>query len=158
MDEMSVNLREITKENYRQATRLKVASGQEGFVASNAVSIADSKFHPTFECIGIYDDDTMVGFLMHGLDDAGNGNRWIIRLMTDAAHQGKGYGREAMRQILERFRNDPTCKEVGISYEPANTVAQKLYASFGFVETGELDDGETVARLKFEQPVAQETK
>jgi diamine N-acetyltransferase len=100
----------------------------------------------------------MVGSLMHGLDDAGNGNRWIIRLMTDAAQQGKGYGREAMRQILERFRADPTCKEVGISYEPDNAVAQKLYASFGFVETGEEDDGETVARLKFDQPVAQETK
>jgi diamine N-acetyltransferase len=158
MDEMSVNLREITKENYRQATRLKVAPGQEGFVASNAVSIADSKFHPTFECLGIYDDDTMVGFLMHGLDDAGDGVRWIIRLMTDAAHQRKGYGREAMQQLLEMFRADPSCPGVGISYEPDNTVAQKLYASFGFVETGEMDDGETVARLRFEQPVAQEKK
>jgi hypothetical protein len=32
------------------------------------------------------------------------------------------------------------------SYDPQNTLAQSLYASMGFVETGELADNETVAR------------
>ena len=35
-----------------------------------------------------------------------------------------------------------------ISYEPENEVAKKLYASFGFVENGEMDDDEIVAVLK----------
>ena len=35
-----------------------------------------------------------------------------------------------------------------ISYEPENTVAKNLYASFGFVENGETDYDEVVAVLK----------
>ncbi len=149
---MTVSLQDITKENYKQAIKLKVAPGQEGFVASNVYSIAQSKFFPSFTCLGIYDDETMVGFLMHGLDDD-DGSRWIIRLMVEAGLQGKGYGRAAMKLILDQFRADPDCKKVSISYEPENAVAQKLYASLGFVETGEIEEGELIARLSFEQPV-----
>ena len=35
-----------------------------------------------------------------------------------------------------------------LSYEPENTVAKSLYASFGFVETGEKDGEEQIAVLK----------
>jgi diamine N-acetyltransferase len=146
---MTITLREITKENYRAACKLKVGPGQEHFVASNAVSIADSKFHPAWQCFGIYADDLMVGFLMHGADD--EGQQWIIRLMVDEKQQGHGYGRVAMELILARLRADPACPQVGISYEPQNSVAQKLYASFGFLETGEVEEGETIARLDFKR-------
>jgi ribosomal protein S18 acetylase RimI-like enzyme len=37
-------------------------------------------------------------------------------------------------------------REAALSYDPQNTLAQSLYANMGFVETGELVDGETVAR------------
>jgi diamine N-acetyltransferase len=40
---------------------------------------------------------------------------------------------------------------VAISYEPGNDVARKLYASFGFYETGELDEGEVVALLRLRE-------
>lgn len=146
---MTITIREITKENYRAACKLKVGSGQEHFVATNAVSIADSKFHPSWQCFGIYADGQMVGFLMHGPDD--EGQQWIIRLMVDETQQGHGYGRAAMELILARFGADPACAQVAISYEPENVVAQKLYASFGFVETGEVEEGETVARLDFKR-------
>ena len=39
-------------------------------------------------------------------------------------------------------------KEVGISYEPHNDVARKLYASLGFMEPGEIVDEEVLAVLK----------
>ena len=42
----SVELVEITAANYREAFGLKVHPGQERFVASNAVSIAQAHFHP----------------------------------------------------------------------------------------------------------------
>ena len=35
-----------------------------------------------------------------------------------------------------------------VSYEPENTAAKKLYASFGFIENGEMDGDEIVAVLK----------
>ncbi|MPN03511.1 hypothetical protein SDC9_150741 [bioreactor metagenome] len=34
-----------------------------------------------------------------------------------------------------------------LSYEPDNLVAKALYKSIGFVETGDIEDGELVAKL-----------
>ena len=70
-----------------------------------------------------------------------------MRLMVDDQFQGKGYGREIMRQVLDGFRSDERIKNVGISYEPENEVARNLYASLGFVEPGELIENETLAVL-----------
>jgi len=42
----------------------------------------------------------------------------------------------------------PGCRQVALSYRPDNTVARGLYASAGFVETGEMEDDEVVARLQ----------
>jgi diamine N-acetyltransferase len=39
------------------------------------------------------------------------------------------------------------CRSCALSYSPQNTVARALYQSLGFVETGEIEDGELVARL-----------
>jgi diamine N-acetyltransferase len=50
--------------------------------------------------------------------------------------------------MLEIFRGDDRIKTVGISYEPENEGARKLYASLGFMEPGEMIDGETLAVLK----------
>jgi len=146
---MTVTLREITKDNYRAACKLKVGPGQEHFVASNAVSIAESKFFPKMVCLGIYADEVMVGFMMHGPEIGKEGQYWIIRLMVAADQQGHGYGRAAMQLIVDQFRADPTCKQLGISYMPDNVVGGRLYASLGFVETGEMDEGENIARLIF---------
>lgn len=35
-----------------------------------------------------------------------------------------------------------------LSYEPENTLAEKLYSSFGFVPTGVIDEGEVEMILK----------
>ena len=35
-----------------------------------------------------------------------------------------------------------------LSYEPENTVAKELYASFGFKENGDMDGEEIIAVLK----------
>jgi diamine N-acetyltransferase len=53
-----------------------------------------------------------------------------------------------MNWMLEKYRADERVQVVGISYEPDNDVARKLYASLGFVETGEIVDGEALALLK----------
>jgi diamine N-acetyltransferase len=73
---------------------------------------------------------------------------FIIRLMVDDKHQKRGYGRFEMEKMLEAFGADERIKEVGISYEPHNEVARKLYASLGFTETGEIVDEEMLALLR----------
>jgi diamine N-acetyltransferase len=152
---MTILLRDVTKENWQACARLKLAPEQEHFVASNAYSLAESKFMPTFIPQAIYHRDersgeeTMVGFVMYGYYPDGEpplGQRhWIFRLMIDRDHQARGYGREAMRQVLARLEADPDCPSVLIGYELDNLVGKKLYADLGFREIGPAPWGELVA-------------
>jgi diamine N-acetyltransferase len=143
-----VSLREITRENHIECLKLKVGPGQEGFVASNAVSLAQSKFYPNAKPQAIYADDTMVGFLMTCVDEEDD-NYWIWRLMVDARHQSKGYGREAMKLALEAIRADKARSKVLLSIEPENKAAEKLYLDLGFRHTGKVVDGEAVMQLDY---------
>jgi diamine N-acetyltransferase len=52
-----------------------------------------------------------------------------------------------MEKMLEIFRADERIQAVGVSYEPENEVARKLYISLGFEETGEVVEREVVAVL-----------
>ena len=72
---------------------------------------------------------------------------FVMRLMVDQQFQGREYGREIMKQLLDVFRSREQIKNVGISYEPDNVVARDLYASLGFVEPGEMLGDETLAVL-----------
>lgn len=147
---MAISLQPITRQNIRDITRLHVADGQEHFVASNVMSLAQAYVEPGFVPLAIYNDAEPVGFLMHGRSDEVPGD-WIIRLMIDAQHQGQGYARAALQQAIERIKAQPDCHEIMISYEPNNTAARTLYASLGFQETDEAWDGEVVARLALER-------
>lgn len=85
-----------------------------------------------------------------GLPDIAEGNYNLWHLMIDRQHQGKGYGIEAMRLALDFIRTYPcgSAEYCWLSYEPENDIARKLYNSFGFRETGEMDEGEVVAALR----------
>jgi diamine N-acetyltransferase len=143
---VSVTLRDITRQNWRECVNLKVRPDQQHFVATNAGSMAQARYEPEWIPLAVYDGATMVGFVMYGiaLDDR---QHWILRVMVDAAHQGKGYGRALMRALLARMRDDPACDEIFIGYEPDNAVAEALYQSLGFEQTGQIVEGEVVARL-----------
>ena len=77
-------------------------------------------------------------------------NYSLWRLMIDRKYQKRGFGREAIRLALAFIRTWPCgqAEYCALSYEPENTAAKKLYASFGFIENGEMDGDEIVAILK----------
>jgi diamine N-acetyltransferase len=148
---MSVSLQEVTVHNFRECINLKTAEGQERFVASNVLSIAECKVEPCLIPLVIYDDDVMVGFTLYGRDPQ-DGTHHIVRLMIDAKHQGKGYGRESMRLLVERIEKLSDCREIFLSYVPDNVAAEKLYLGLGFEKTGDVDgDGEIIMRLSLEK-------
>jgi diamine N-acetyltransferase len=151
---MGITLQPVTIENWRALIKLKVKEDQNHFVASNLYSIAEAQFgfeeegHWDFYPFGAYVGDEPVGFVMYCFNfNHSRFQAFIMRLMVDEKFQGKGYGREIMAQVLVVFRANEQIKNVGISYEPENEGARKLYASLGFVEPGEIMDGETLAIL-----------
>ncbi len=149
---MTISLRPVTIDNWQAVIDLKLAPGQDEFVASNLYSLAESKFgveylgHWDLFPLAIYNEEDLVGFFMHGFNfDCQKYECFIFRLMIAESHQGHGYGRAAMRMMLQQFNEDKRINKVGISYNPRNSVAQKLYSSLGFIETGEIFEGELIA-------------
>lgn len=154
---MPLSIRSVTKANWRELIKLKVHETQMHFVAPNVYSIAEAQFgqdepdgsHWDMHPFGIYDDETPVGFLMYAFNfQYPDYQAFIFRLMVDENHQRKGYGKYGMEKMLESFRSDERISCVGISYEPNNDAARKLYAGLGFVETGKILDGEAEAVCK----------
>lgn len=145
---MTITLREITRGNWRECVRLKVADHQQRFVASNAISLAQSKYEPENVPLAVYDDAIMVGFVMYAEEDYGLAKIWFIqRLMIGQQYQGRGYGRAAMEALLKRLAAVPGYEAVLISFVPENEAARALYTSLGFQDTGEIEAGEMVFRL-----------
>ena len=143
---MTLELREVTRDNLREILRLKVAPEQEKFVAPNAVSIAQAYFYrDTAWFRAIYDGETPVGFVM--LDDNPSEPRYTLwRFMIDAAHQRKGHGRRALELLFEHVKSRPGAREVYTSCVDAPDGPGPFYEGLGFTYTGELDEGERVMR------------
>lgn len=148
MDE-AVRLRHVTAKNWRAVARLELDPSQEGLVAPNLYSIAQSKFDPNAHPRGVYAGKELVGFLMYDVWDEKDGTREasIYRFMIDRKHQRKGYGRAALTLALTEIKAVPGIRKISIGYMPDNPVAKPFYASFGFVEAGTDDDGEIIAEL-----------
>jgi diamine N-acetyltransferase len=144
---MTVTLRPITRDNLWAVVDLKLHPGQEQFVADNIDSIANAYVEPTFVPLAVYAGDELVGFAMYG-QHPNTGAWWVIRLMIDRKHQGKGYGRAAMEAVIAMMADRVGCEEIVTSFNPANAVALGLYTSLGFQPTGEIEDGEPLVRLR----------
>jgi diamine N-acetyltransferase len=143
---MDITLQPVTRQNFARVIDLKVAPDQANFVAPNLYSIAEASVEPDWTPLAILAGETVVGFAMFGLEE-GAGRWWIIRFMIDAEHQGKGYGTTALRELIDLMAERHAPREILLGYEPENIIAERLYARFGFVPTGELEDGEIIARL-----------
>ncbi len=143
-----IQLREITVENFEEVIALQVAQGQEAWVAPNVRSIAESRLYPAAVPLAICADGRPVGFVMYELDPE-DGEYWLCRLMIDHRHQGKGYGRAALEQVLARIQQDAAHDRVFLSVEPDNEAAAQLYESVGFRFDGRVQDGGAVMVLQY---------
>jgi diamine N-acetyltransferase len=146
-----VTLREVTAGTVRAVCALEVRPEQRGYVAPNAVSIAQAYFQPRAWFRAVYAEDTPVGFVMLD-DDAEKGGYFLWRFMIAAEHQGKGYGRAALDLVVDHVRTRPGATELRSSYVPGDHGPRDFYLRYGFVETGEVDEGERVIRLALDAP------
>ena len=137
----------IDRHNYLSVLDLSVAEEQRRFVASNMYSLAQAFVQPECIPLALYAENRPVGFVMYALDEDDH-EYWIYRLMIDKRYQRRGYGREAMRMLIERIQADENHRVIYISFEPENLPAQTLYESLGFVPDGRIEYGEVVYKLE----------
>jgi len=158
-----IELKLITNENRREMFNLQVSRAQRKYVASNLSSVASSYVLSTngsqvFPRI-IYNDNKMIGFVMIVYGNTGYDqpeyaleNYCLLRLMIDEKYQGRGYGRQAMAKIIDFVKSCPAgpAECCWIPFSQSNENAKKLYESFGFVDTGQVFNGENISILKLD--------
>jgi diamine N-acetyltransferase len=146
--EATVTLREITGETVVQICNLSetLSDQQRKMVAPNARSIAQAHFEPKAWFRAIYADETPVGFIML-YDDPDGPEYFLWRLMVAGPHQGKGYGRRAVEQLVGYVRTRPGAVELLASHVPIEGGPEGFYRKLGFEPTGQVVDSEVVMRL-----------
>ncbi len=144
---MEISLKIINKTNWEECIKLKVDETQTSYVATNAYSLLQANYEKNLYPMGIYVEDTMVGFTMYHYDT--EEDMWgMCRLMVDEKYQKKGIGKAAILKLLELIRDRYGNVEFYTSVEPENNVALKLYESLGFVNTNRMVDEELLLTMK----------
>jgi len=167
-----IELRKISilDDNMKECIALEVLPEQDNFVASNAYSLAEAyDENKAFAENGegsiavpyaVYENGKMVAFAMYGYfppdedDDEAYCTKehiyYFWRLLVDKNHQGRGIGREIVRQVMDEIKSKPhgEASYCYVSYEPTNIASKTTFASYGFEEDGRVIDGEVVARYK----------
>ena len=141
---MAVTLKCITEDNFLEAFRLKLRKDQEEFVSHPIRSLAQAYVYRN-QCqpFGIYQDEEMVGYVMVIYDyDVPEYDIW--HMMIDEARQGRGYGKEALKRVLEYIGTKPfgESNRVVLTCNQQNIPGLRLYRSLGFQETGNVDEDE----------------
>lgn len=132
-----MEFREIDKSNYWDCMALAVDDSQAGFVADNKQSLVEAAYEDGLYVLGIYDKETMVGFVLYDYDDTFPG--WSMsRFMIGKQFQGKGYGKQAVVAFLDYFKKKHNADRLYISVSLDNTVARKMYSNLGFMEVKEV--------------------
>ncbi|WIY63021.1 GNAT family N-acetyltransferase [Bacillus arachidis] len=137
---MNLHIREVTANNWRSVAALQVTKGQQQFIESNAFSLAESLFEGNGTSVGLYDGETLIGYAMYGWYSAKDDSVWLDRFMIDYHFQGNGYAKRFLHLLIQYLQQKFQCRKIYLSLHPDNTLAMKLYESFGFHLTGDIDD------------------
>lgn len=140
-----LKLIDIDPGNWRSG--LQVAEHQKRYVADRTVMLARAYAYrrQRSRAFIIYADETPVGMgLYYDLPDMECYE--FSQLFIDERYQGRGYGKEAVKMVLDAMKADGKYSKVSLCYIEGNGAARKLYESFGFAET-ERDEDEIVMEL-----------
>ncbi|WP_377642381.1 GNAT family N-acetyltransferase [Oryzobacter terrae] len=148
-----VRLVELGPDNHRAYGALETTPEQRRFVAPMIANYGDA-LYPNLEqgvalvpvLFGIEADGEPAGFLMYAATTETVPEPYLWRFLVDHRFQGRGIGRAALTLLLDRLRAEGE-ERVRLSYVDEPGGPRGFYERFGFVPTGEVDDGEVVAVL-----------
>lgn len=141
-----VTVEAVAADTWREVADLEVTQDQRRFVAPVIRYLALCAYGDLgWKANAIRRGDEIIGFVMDGTEEHDN-SYWIGGFIIDRRSQRAGFGRAAMAILIERGRRQ-NCDSAALSYDPANVAARELYRTLGFVETGEMEGEEIVARL-----------
>lgn len=145
INETRTTLRPVDRNNWREVAKLYVTPLQREFVAEPCYYLALCCYDGTWKPLAIYLGEQVIGFMMWVVDPA-DGSCWLGGILVDKNYQRQGYGRQAIQGAIAMLAEEHGYQQFALSYSPEN-LAKRLYHSLGFIETGEWEGDEIVARL-----------
>lgn len=150
-----LNIRPVTKDNWRAIVELKPLTDQEKYITSNAESLLESFYETRYNwsVFGLFKEEYPIGFAMIGAFNAEKEYIWLDRFMIDGQFQGKGYGKKFLQLIVDYIQSKWQVKDIVLSIVKENNQAKKLYETIGFIDTGRIDEenGELVMVLNIKK-------
>ena len=134
----TVTLRPVDGDNRRAILRLRVAPAQMHLVADVETSLAEVDADPSMTAHAAYDGSQLglarpeqppVGF---AVTEVTAGIGFILRVMIDVDHQGRGYGRSLMTTLVRRLARLPDVELIATSHREENAAMAHLCAQLGF--------------------------
>lgn len=138
-----LKLEMVNPGNWRSG--LKVSESQKRFVSDDMRLLARAYAYRESRSNAyiIFNDDVPVGMALY-YDCEERKAFDLSQIFIDERHQGKGFGTEAMQQILQMMESDGKYDRVILCYIDGNEAAKNMYEKLGFYLTGERDGDEIV--------------
>lgn len=145
-----IHLEDITEVNWRIS--LSVSKEQEAFVSNPMKLLARAyafRNLGSYACIICNDDEPIGMALYHECPELNAYD--LSQLFIDERYQGKGYGKEAAKLLIEQMRAKRKYDKIVLCYIEGNDAARLMYESIGFRHTGEADEDEIMMELYLAQ-------
>lgn len=138
---MNISIHDVTQENVQEILNLRVGELQQSFIETTEQCLDEAKECRFYKPVGLYADDSLVGFAMYGFfpGEKENGRLWLDRFLIDSKHQGLGYGTTILQALLQKLHEEYACPSIYLSIFEDNKAALHLYEKFDFHFNGELD-------------------
>lgn len=137
----------------RHVLALRTHQSQTDFVAPIAVSLAQVAVPPIENGVAlepwpriVHADGEPAGFVMLSQPSTNNPTPMLWRLLIDRRHQRRGIGSRVIDLVIGQAQSWGA-DALMVSWVPGVGSPEPLYLAKGFVPTGEIDDGEIVAKL-----------
>jgi diamine N-acetyltransferase len=145
---------EVGLENLWAVCRLSgtLTKAQQRCVAPNSYSVAEGLLTGADAWFrAVYLGDVPIGFVMvnTGTDQTGPDDGpsvYLWRFMIARPYQRKGYGNAVLDLLVDKFKSEGR-SVMYTSCHMGRVSPYKFYISYGFTDTGEIDDDEEVLRL-----------
>lgn len=115
---------------------LEVDESQKTYVASMEVMLARAYIHRKLRsrAFWILDGEKAVGMGLY-YDCPEKESYDFSQIFIDKRYQGQGYGKAAVKLVLDEMKREGKYHKVTMCYVEGNEASRKLFEQFGFTET-----------------------
>lgn len=95
---------------------------------------------PYHRAIMIRDENGNAGFFVYAPDPKDQSCWWIHWFAISHTRQGRGYGKQAFKYLIQRLKKIPRCQRIRLLVSSSNNIAKNLYKKIGFFQTNKTQD------------------